>query len=201
MITLFYQESQEAEFSMENEFAYLANCDDLPPNSKVFALLEFEHSAVIALNSKVLGSKLDTDIHTSSCRLAFEGQMLMPLTSEKYKQEDLPRLKVFKIKEKTGLVERANNEMELIGKNMFKKETNIHLFDNFKVKLDNGLIGKLDGPFGQSGKFKIRLDQPLNDELKALLLGKKKKTEDHASKTEVKLTFKKYIFNKKMAQN
>ena len=55
------------------------------------------------------------------------------------------------------VIERANNDMELIGKNMFKKETNIHLFDGFKVHLSSGAIGVLDGPFGQSGKFKVRL--------------------------------------------
>ena len=105
--------------------------------------------------SKILGSKLDTDVHTSSCRLAFEGQLLLPITSEKYKTEDLPRLKVFKIKEKTGIVERANNDQELIGKNMFKKETNIHLFDGFKVSLSSpiSMVGSIDGPFGQSGKL------------------------------------------------
>ena len=137
--------------------------------------------------------------------MAFEGQLLLPITSEKYKTEDLPRLKVFKIKEKTGIVERANNDQELIGKNMFKKETNIHLFDGFKVSLSSpiSMVGSIDGPFGQSGKFKIRLSQPLTDEAKSLLGGsKKKKSEDKVPGVEVKIlmTFKKYVFTKKMAQ-
>ena len=41
---------------------------------------------------------------------------------------------------------------------MFKKETNIHLFEGLRVKLSSGETGKIDGPFGQSGKFKISLD-------------------------------------------
>ena len=131
---------------------------------------------MISCDSKILGSKLDTDVHTSSCRLAFEGQILLPITSEKYKTEILPRLKVFKIKEKAGNVERANNDYELIGKNMFKKETNIHLFDGFKVVMSTPLstTGAIDGPFGQSGKFKIRLSEPLSEEAKSLLGGGKK---------------------------
>jgi selenocysteine-specific elongation factor len=124
---------------------------------QVYALVEFDHPTVIAPGSKILGSKLDTDIHTSSCRLAFEGQVLLHFNSEKYRTEVLPKLKVFKLKEKNGVIERANNEYELIGKNMFKKETNIRLFDGFTVKLSTGESGKLDGPFGQSGKFKVQL--------------------------------------------
>ena len=57
----------------------------------------------------------------------------------------------------------------------------------------------MDGPFGQSGKFKIRLKNPLSDETKILLGGKKKKDTD-APKIQVQLLFKKYIFSKKMAQ-
>ena len=218
-ITLFYMEKsspeEKCDFSFENEHAYLPSLSDLSNDQndeeismkvQIFALLEFDHSAVIALNSKILGSKLDTDVHTTSCRLAFEGQLLHPILSEKYKTEDLPKLKVFKLKEKSGLVERANNDYELIGKNMFKKETNIHLFDGFKVTLSNGLFGVIDGPFGQSGKFKIRLNEALNEDLKSALSGKNKKKKgpddvgNKAESVELKMSFKKYIFSKKMAQ-
>ena len=59
----------------------------------------------------------------------------------------------------------------------------------------------MDGPFGQSGKFKIRLKNPLSDETKILLGGKKKKdSAPDAPKIQVQLLFKKYIFSKKMAQ-
>ena len=103
------------------------------------------------------------------------------------------------MKEKTGIVERANNDLELIGKNMFKKETNIHLFDGFKVSFSSPMAtmgGSIDGPFGQSGKFKVRLTQPLTDEAKTLLgVGKKKKSEDKVGHAvEVRMTFKKYLW-------
>ena len=54
-------------------------------------------------------------------------------------------------------VERLNNDYELIGKNMFKKETNLQCFVGLKVSLSTGEVGVLDGTFGQSGKFKVRL--------------------------------------------
>ena len=152
-VTLFANESEDL-FDYRHEYAYLGSLSD----ESSFALLEFDHPTVVAPNSKVLGSRLDTDIHTTSCRLAFEGQIIKLMTSENYRQEDLSKLKVFKLKEKCGVIERANNDMELIGKNMFKKETNIHIFDGFTVTMSNGTVGKLDGPFGQSGKFKLRLE-------------------------------------------
>ena len=151
-------ESEES-FDYSQEYAYLASLSDLSnDDQKSFALLEFDHPTVVAPNSRVLGSRLDTDVHTTSCRLAFEGHILTLMSSESYKQEELQKLKVFKLKEKCGVIERANSDMELIGKGMFKKETNIHIFDGFSVVLSNGSVGKLDGPFGQSGKFKIRLE-------------------------------------------
>ena len=175
-LTLFFHEDIEEaneSFDFDNDYAYAkAYTDIFPDNSeneksdvddkikkpvKIYALLEYDHMVVIPPDAKVLGSRLDTDVHTSSCRLAFEGQIIHTFKSEKYKSEDLNRLKVFKLKEKSGLIERANNEYELIGKNMFKKESNLQLFDGFKVKISTGEIGVMDGPFGQSGKFKIRL--------------------------------------------
>ena len=173
-LTLFFHEDIEEEnesFDFNNDYSYAKAYADIFPDNveneksddrikkavKIYALLEFDNMVVIPPYAKVLGSRLDTDVHTSSCRLAFEGQIVHTFKSEKYKLEDLNQLKVFKLKEKTGVIERANNDYELIGKNMFKKESNLQLFDGFKVKISTGEIGFMDGPFGQSGKFKIRL--------------------------------------------
>ena len=69
----------------------------------------------------------------------------------------MPFLKIYKVKQKQGVVERLVNDYELVCKNMFKKETNIHLFSGLTVTLSTGEAAVIDGPFGQSGKFKIRL--------------------------------------------
>jgi len=55
-------------------------------------------------------------------------------------------------------VDRLNNDYELIGKNMFKKETNLSCFIGLKISLTTGEVGVIEGTFGQSGKFKIRLN-------------------------------------------
>ena len=106
----------------------------------------------------MLGSKLDTDIHKNICRLAFDGKLLHSFTDKDYQTTELSKLRIYKNKKKEGQVERCVNDYEVVAKNMFKKETNIHLFEGLKVTLSTGETGKIDGPFGQSGKFKISLD-------------------------------------------
>ncbi|KQK74299.1 hypothetical protein AAES_157714 [Amazona aestiva] len=49
------------------------------------------------------------------------------------------------------------DDYSVIGRSLFKKETNIQLFVGLKVKLSTGEDGIIDGGFGQSGKFKIRI--------------------------------------------
>lgn len=45
----------------------------------------------------------------------------------------------------------------MIGRNLFKKETNLQLFVGLKVTLSSGEAGVIEGSFGQSGKIKIRI--------------------------------------------
>ena len=74
----------------------------------------------------------------------------------------LAPLKIFKHKSKEGVVERANNECEVICKGMFKKETNLALFSGLRVSLSTGEEGTIGEPFGQSGKFKVRCTSEWN---------------------------------------
>ena len=114
------------------------------------------HSFILRAFS-VLGSRLDTDTHTTSCRLAFHGSLSYPFEDKDYSTADLTHFKVYKTKSKEGVVERASNECELICKGMFKKETNLPLFQGLKVTLSTGEAGVIAESFGQSGKFKVRV--------------------------------------------
>lgn len=49
------------------------------------------------------------------------------------------------------------DDYTVIGRNLFKKETNLQLFVGLKVTLSTGEGGVIEGGFGQSGKFKIRV--------------------------------------------
>lgn len=124
---------------------------------KQYGLVEYEKPVTCPHNSLVIGSKLDTDIHANMCRIAFHGQLLDCFTDSKYIANNLPKLKVFKTKVREGVVERCQDEFTLIGKNLFKKETNIQSFVGLKVTLSSGEKGVIEGGFGQSGKFKIRI--------------------------------------------
>lgn len=56
-----------------------------------------------------------------------------------------------------GRWEQVMDDYSVIGRSLFKKETNIQLFVGFKVHLSTGELGVIDSAFGQSGKFKIHI--------------------------------------------
>ncbi len=51
----------------------------------------------------------------------------------------------------------VTDDYTVIGRNLFKKETNLQLFAGLKVTLSTGETGSIEGGFGQSGKIKIRI--------------------------------------------
>ena len=124
---------------------------------KQYALVQFEKPIVCQNHCLVIGSKLDTDIHANVCRIAFHGKLLDGFTDPKHMATVLPKLKVYKTKVREGLVERAMSAHEVIGKNLFKKETNIEAFSGLKITLSTGQKGTILGGFGQSGKVKIQM--------------------------------------------
>lgn len=83
------------------------------------------------------------------------------MLEKNYMSNECSKLKVYKTKSKEGICERANNDSEVICRNMFKKETNLAVFNGLKVTLSSGDEGTIDGSFGQSGKFKVRIPSKL----------------------------------------
>jgi selenocysteine-specific elongation factor len=132
------------------------NSGNLRP-TKQFALLEFERPVTCSDNSLVIGSKLDTDIHSNVCRIAFSGRMVEAIKDPKYTENVLPKVKVFKNKCKEGVVERKSDDYTVICHGTFKRETNMDLFTGLRVQLSTGEQGVIEGGFGQSGKFKVRI--------------------------------------------
>ena len=49
------------------------------------------------------------------------------------------------------------DDHSVIGRSLFKKETNIQLFVGLRVHLSTGELGVIDSAFGQSGKFKVHI--------------------------------------------
>ncbi|KAM6928351.1 selenocysteine-specific elongation factor isoform 1-T1 [Xenentodon cancila] len=188
------------------------------PDPAQWALLEFERPVTCPALCLVIGSKLDTDIHANACRLAFQGRLLQGFEDKNYTETALPRLRIFKTKQKEGQVERVTDDYTVIGRSLFKKETNLQLFVGLKVTLSTGESGVIEGGFGQSGKFKIRIPDGLLPETKKLLSSTSKKKGKSGSKGEpaneeepkadsqpvsIHLHFKRFVFDphKKMVQS
>lgn len=73
-----------------------------------WALLEFERPVTCPSLCLVIGSKLDTDIHANACRLAFQGRLLQGFEDKNYGETSLPRLHIYKMKQREGQVERVS---------------------------------------------------------------------------------------------
>ena len=195
-ITFFAPTNPSSNFDLEKE--YIFN-ETIMEDTKQFALLEFDQPVQCVKNSVVIISRLDMNTNTPACRLAFHGTIRHMFLNQSYAETDLEKIKIFKWKERSGIVDRISSDYEVIGKDLFKKETNIDLFVNLKVSLSTGEMGKIEGSFGQSGKFKVYIDDGLKESTK-LLVGSGKKGKSAPSeknqKIEIHLKFKRFVFDK-----
>ncbi|CAL8401859.1 unnamed protein product [Arctogadus glacialis] len=212
----------DAPFSFDREYLYQESYAEGPgggaPDPEQWALLEFERPVTCPALCLVIGSKLDTDIHANACRLAFQGRLLEGFQDKAYGESALPRLRIAKMKHKEGQVERVTDDYTVIGRSLFKKETNMQLFVGLKVALSTGEAGVIEGGFGQSGKYKIRVAEGLRADTILLLGSGSKKKGKGGGKTEpgqeeepraeshpvsIHLHFKRYVFDthKKMVQS
>lgn len=188
-------------FNTDLEYKY---CDELTyddPNINLvyFALLELAKPVYIMPKCLVIASKLDIDVHTSSCRLAFSGNILLHLSIPNYRADILRNIKVYKIKRKEGIIDRIVQD-DIIVKNMFQKESNLEIFTGLKVTLSSGEIGKIKGHFGQTGKLKVTIDGGLNTKIIEYYENRKKKcigdSPELSGPIKVVLEYKSYIFDK-----
>ncbi|KAM7402038.1 hypothetical protein PAMP_017309 [Pampus punctatissimus] len=216
--------SLETAFTFDREYfyqdVYLTGQREVTsePDPEQWALLEFEQPVTCPSLCLVIGSKLDTDIHANACRLAFQGRLLQGFEDKGYAETALPRLRIYKTKHKEGQVDRVTDDYTVIGRSLFKKETNLQLFVGLKVTLSTGETGVIEGGFGQSGKFKIRVQAGLLPETKQLLSSASKKKGKGGTKggsaieeepkadsqpVSIHLHFKRYVFDphKKMVQS
>lgn len=72
-----------------------------------YALLEFEKPLISPPNSKVIASRLDVEALSNKCRIAFHGNLVEQFTSKDYESAILPRIQIFKLKRREGLVDRV----------------------------------------------------------------------------------------------
>jgi len=114
------------------------------------------------MDSLVIGSRLDTEVNSNACRLAFSGRLV-----ERYdERQDNGRLKSYTKKEKVGRCCRLGDpyrrsddnklvRYEIFGTDLFKKETNMSQFVGLLIETDSGDVGSIQSSFGSSGKFRV----------------------------------------------
>lgn len=131
-----------------------------------WALLQFEQPIICQAGSMLVASRLDLNVDTKSCRLAFYGRVARKHTSA-LSDEELIALKVYKLKERAGTVDRIadkdttkdNKEAKprsFICKGMFSKDTDLHKFVGLKVATkDAQEQGRIESAFGKTGKFNV----------------------------------------------
>jgi selenocysteine-specific elongation factor len=122
-----------------------------------FVLLEFDAPVVCPNGVQLIGSRLDLNNETTfTCRIGFYGKVCRVFSAQE--AVALP-VKLFKHKEKVGAVDRIMPNGEMIGRGLFKRDTDITLFLGLKVTVRNTggeeLSGVIDSSFGKTGKFKV----------------------------------------------
>lgn len=93
------------------------------------------------------------------------------------------QIRIFKLKQREGSIDRIVDDYNIIGKGLFKKETNIELFVGLKIKHSTAGEGIIEGSFGKSGKFKATFPQSISGTVdNRLILNYKKFVFDKSSK-------------------
>lgn len=118
--------------------------------------------------------------------MAFHGRVLTGIDVNA-----LSTLRVYKRKTKQGEIDRVLDPYTVIGRNLFRKETDLNLFVGLQIiahatETNQTFTGTIEGPFGTSGKVKIKFKTKIDTFLK--------------SKDPLTLPLKRYIFDKSKTQ-
>lgn len=166
------------------EFTYQ---DELVNNNEDYtlAILKFDNNLLMPPDMIALGSKIDFDVSHKSNRIAFYGKMIDKFTEDK-------KLKIYKMKSKSGQILRLVDENVAIVKSLFKKDSNIDDFIGKTVCIaesENKIFGKIVSKFGQAGKVKVEF----NENIKDLKLKNNDCGEIDYNSFTITLEYKKYI--------
>lgn len=187
-ILLFKGGAISDDFDSLREYEYVPvvedPCEDGGEVEATFALLEFQKPTIVVPDSLMVASKLDMDVDSNHCRLAFWGRLHASGGST---DPFLSGLNVFKVKTKEGRIQRIVNSQEVIVDQMFKRNANRQMFVGLRVDLSSGEGGVIDSTFGSTTKVKVRLTGHLTSETMARYKNEK-------AEIKVMLKFKKFLF-------
>jgi selenocysteine-specific elongation factor len=72
-----------------------------------YVLLEFDKPVPCPTSATLIASRLDMEPDKNQCRIAFHGQVVELFTQPDYREKQLEQLRVYKQKERQGVVDRA----------------------------------------------------------------------------------------------
>ncbi len=148
-----------------------------------WAVVQFDEPVTAPSDSLIIGARLDADLHASACRIALSGHLQTifeyspnnasttgknknassSTTTTSSSSQLLHNLKVYKLKQRYGTVERVESDgRTAICRGMFSKESDLTRFIGMTVRTgprgstNTNSTGILEGSFGKSGKFKVR---------------------------------------------
>jgi selenocysteine-specific elongation factor len=174
-------------FDWESDYVETVS-DELSAKVLVFALLEFEKPVTCPEHSLLIGAKLDFDVNSPQCRIAFCGRIL---TSVDPKNSDsMKRVKVIKQKQKEGRLDRVEkgDKRSVIIRDLFAKEADTSKFAGLKVSMDGeDEPGVIEGSFGKGSKMRVRFPNDVKAEVDA--------KGNVSGSVPVFLKFKKYVFD------
>ncbi|KAH8052197.1 hypothetical protein JL722_10297 [Aureococcus anophagefferens] len=112
-----------------------------------WCLLKFETRVRCQLDALVIGSNLEADALADKCRIAFHGKLVERVDGDAF----ATKVKLYKLKRKEGLVAKLGDPCvdvtgarvvkDVVGKDLFKKETNMAAFVGMKLQAATGEMG------------------------------------------------------------
>uniref|UniRef100_A0A182PJX1 Tr-type G domain-containing protein n=1 Tax=Anopheles epiroticus TaxID=199890 RepID=A0A182PJX1_9DIPT len=193
-VLLFTGENETFSFAHQYEYLEEMSADYSEHKKHVFALLEFETPILAIPDALIIGSKLDSDVHATDCRIAFSAHLTDVIRESKYAETVLPELQIYKHKSKSGSIQRVVSEQELIAVGLFKKAANNRqAFVGLNIALSSGERGIIEDTFGASGKVKLHFAHPIAADVVERLRQKGATT---GEEIKVELNFKKFLFRK-----
>lgn len=134
------------------------------PAGSQWAVLHFETPVLAPPGALLIGARLDMDIHSPTCRIAFFGRLAIPFDPT---AGDYP-VRVFKWKEKTGTVVRVapGDPETVIARGFFTRAASFAFYQGQSVALEGDAAaraGVIDSTFGQGDKVKVRFRESVAD--------------------------------------
>lgn len=150
------------------------------PVAPTFALLTLEQPVLCQPSALVVCSRLDLDPKKYACRLAFHGRVATAVvaTADASAVSDgsaalelspavptisLAQIQIGKVKTRDGVVDKVvrrttGDATEVIGRDLFPRDVDWRVFADVRVLFPaSKVLGRVLGPFGKAGKFRIAL--------------------------------------------